>query len=241
MRSITLTPSRLSATAEAGEALPLIHGQLPENFSEVKLAHYVMLVAADRVSQRIAATALICSLPVDVLLADAGLFATIKRAAPWLFRDPPAGELKRQLLIEHQALRYEFVGDLHRISAHQLEALLDFIAQHHAAPILSAASLLAVLYKPVGETQTADVVERTALAFESLPVAVAWPALLDFLRSGASVARHIRDSSALVNETTELLNQLEAATLTAGGSFRFLSKLRRWLILTWIRSARARL
>ena len=241
MRSITLTPSRLSAGAEAAESLPLIYGSLPESFADVKLAHYVILVAADRVSQRIAATALICGLPVDVLLADAGLFATIKRAAPWLFADPPLSELKRQSLITHEGMRYEFVGDLHRISAHQLEALLDFIAQHHAAPILSAASLLAVLYKPLGEAQTADVVERTALAFESLPVSIAWPAIMDFLRSGASVARHIRNSSALVSETKELLSQLESASRTGGASFRYLSKLRRWLILTWIRSARAQL
>lgn len=233
MRTITIT------LAAPGETLT---GRLPESWAEVPLSPYAQLATAGSVRARIAATAAICSLPAAPLLEDTGLFGVIVRAAPWLFRGPLPDELPRQALIAHEGTAYAFAGDLHKISAGQLEALLGFLSQHADAPLLAAPAILAVLYCPVGEAQTADVVERTTDAFARLPVAVAWPALLDFLRSGANAALHIRNSSALLAATHTLLAELETSlTATGGGSSTSSQRLRRWLIRTWIRYAKRRL
>ncbi|HEX8658452.1 MAG TPA: hypothetical protein VF690_12990 [Hymenobacter sp.] len=232
MKAITLHPY---SPTEAGRTT--LTGALPENWTEVPLGLYAQLASAKSVRQRIEATALICKLPAAPLLEDAGLFGPIVRAAPWLFHGPLPEDLKRVTLFTHEGIEYRFVGDLHRINAEQLETLLNFVNDHHRAPLLAAPSLLAVLYCRVGAVQDTDAVEAAAEAFTRLPVSVAWPALLDFLRSGASAALHIRNFSGVVAATQQLLQELEAAT--AGGSSRYWPRLQRWLTRTWIRSAKS--
>ncbi len=202
MRAITLRPSG-PATAQA----PLLTGQLAEGWHEVPLAGYAQLKSAKSVRARIIATAALCGLPAEPLIEDSGIFGAIVRAAPWLFSGPLPEKMNRDVLT-HLGQQYRYVGDLHRISAEQLEALLNFLQEHKEAPLLSAPSLLAVLYCPVNGIQDADSVEAAAAAFATLPVSDAWPVLLDFLRSGAPAALHIRNSSAVLNSTRQLLQIL---------------------------------
>ncbi|MDO7849911.1 hypothetical protein Q5H92_26365 [Hymenobacter sp. M29] len=214
---------------------PVIHiGRLPERWPEVALAPYSQLraaMAANSETGKIKATALICGIEPDILLADVGMYGVIYEAATWLFEQEPPHPAQRLETLTHQGVTYRFVGDLHKINAGQLEALLDFIAENAAAPVLSAPHLLAVLFMPVDAAeQSAEVVSAAAEAFASLPVSVAWPVLLDFLRSGASAALHIRNSSALHQTTAQLLTTIEQAVSsppTAGGSFTLSLKLRR--------------
>lgn len=222
---------------------PVIHiGRLPERWGEVELGPYSQLRAAQGETDRIRAAAAICGLQPDVLLADVGMYGVIYAAATWLFEREPPHPAQRVEVLTHQGVTYRFVGDLHKINAGQLEALLDYIRENAAAPVLSAPHLLAVLFMPVDAAeQSADVVSAAAEAFASLPVSVAWPVLLDFLRSGASVALHIRNSSALHTTTTQLLTTIEQAVSSPpmpGASFTLSLRLRRWLIRTWTRYAR---
>jgi hypothetical protein len=236
MRKINLLASAPSELRP--DWLPIYTGQLPESWADVQVGHYALLASAgprDLVAQS-EAIAAICQLPPDVLRDDAGHLGAIRAAAPWLWAGPLPEQLRREDVLTHEGTTYRFVGGLHKLSTRQLEGLLDFLQAAGPSPALAAPQLLAVLYLREGAEQTPDEVAAAALAFERLPVAVAWPVLLDFLRSGAKRALHIRNCSALFATTAQLLDQLEAATNT--NSFTWWQKPRAWLTRIWIQSAK---
>lgn len=232
MRTITLKAGPETLTGQLPDAL---------NWDEVRLDAYAAIVAAQEVpptniTALCQAVALLAGLPAQPLLDDTSLLAVIVDAAPWLFGGslPPAGEPVP--VFTHLGIQYAHVGNLHKISAGQLEALYDFLQANQGGPISCAPNLLAVLYCPAGQTQTAEVVRDTAAAFASLPLAIAWPALQDFIGSSGSAAANILSASALQSKVGALLSTLEAAT--SGASSTFWRRPLNWLVRIWLRNVR---
>ncbi|RZK55439.1 MAG: hypothetical protein EOO59_10580 [Hymenobacter sp.] len=98
-----------------------------------------------------------------------------------------------------------------------------------------------MLYCAAGQEQTREVVAAAQVAFATLPLSIAWPALQDFMRSSGSVALNIRTVSALSEQVSGLLETLTQASQTGGASFTFSQKAQRWLFRRWLRNAKNRL
>jgi hypothetical protein len=229
---------KITLTAADGDTLT---GRLPDSWAQVPLGAYARLAAAESLPDRIAATAALCNLSAQPLLDDVKHYGAIVAAAPWLF----GGELPETpaavSYFTHAGTTYHHVGNLGKINAGQLEALLTFLAENEGHPLGCAAGLLAVLYCPQGKQQTAKVVASSQQAFATLPMSVAWPALADFIRSSGSAARSILTVSALEEQTSNLLATLEQAQAMGGASSTFSQKVQRWLFRRWLRSARSQL
>lgn len=230
--------SKIILTDDDGDT---ITGRLPDSWAQVPLGPYSRLAAAEALPDRIAAAAELCSLPAPLLLDDTRHYGAIVAAAPWLF----GGELPETptavAYFTHEGTTYHHVGNLGKINAGQLEALLTFLADNEGHPLGCAAGLLAVLYCPAGKLQTAKVVATSQAAFATLPMSVAWPALADFMRSSGSVARNILTVSALEGQVSNLLTTLEQAQAMAGASSTFWQRAQRFLFRRWLRSARRQL
>jgi hypothetical protein len=228
---------KITLTATDGETLT---GRLPDSWAQVPLGRYAKLAAAEELPAKVAAAAELCSLPAQPLLDDVRLYRAILNAAPWLF----GGELPETsaavTYFTHKGSTYHHVGNLGRINAGQLEALLAFLAENEGHPLGCAAGLLAVLYCPQ-EQQTAKVVAAAQQAFATLPMSIAWPALADFMRSSGSAARNILTVSALEGQVSNLLTTLENASQMAGASSTFSQKVQRWLFRLWLKNAKSRL
>jgi hypothetical protein len=227
--------SKIILTADDGEKLT---GTLPDSWAEVPLVPYAALASAEGLPARIEAAAALVGLPAAPLLEDVDLFAAICRAAPWLFGDELPEATGAVPSFKHAGATYEHVGHLDKITAEQMEALLNFLRESEGKPLQAAPGLLAVLYRPKGKTQTAEVVEASRLAFATLPVSVAWPALADFMRSSASAALNIRTASALNEQARVTLAALEKTLTMAGASSTFWQKAQRSLFRRWLRNAR---
>jgi len=231
MRKITLT-------AADGEALT---GQLPESWAEVPLAPFAALATAELLPARVRALAALVGLPAEPLLYDINHYARILVAAPWLFSGELPAATEPVPSFVHQGITYAHVGALDTITAEQMEALYNFLAEAEGQPLTAAPGLLAVLYAPKGQPQTAQVVAQAQAALASLPMSIAWPALADFLRAGSSVAQLIGTYSALRAQAEVALQSLEKALAASSGSTRFWQKPLRFLSAQWIKSARATL
>jgi hypothetical protein len=165
---------KIVLTADDGQPLT---GHLPESWAEVPLAGYAALAGADGLPARVEAAAALLGLPAGPLLEDVSLFATLAEQAPWLFGDElPEPELP-VAYFTHQGITYHHQGDLQKISAGQMEALLTFLRLNEGHHLACAPHLLAVLYCPQGQSQTPAVVQAAATALATLPMSVAWPAL----------------------------------------------------------------
>lgn len=214
-------------------------GTLPTSWHDTPLGPYVAIATATTMPETCSAVAQLLGVPAEVFLSDVSHLLPIKAACPWLFDgslpEESAGALTSFL---HQGQLYNHVGNLEKISAEQMEALLSFLNEHQGKPLAAAPSLLAVLYSPHGYDQTPDVVEVVAKAFELLPMATAWPALAFFLSSSSKPALLIQTVSALEKQTLHLLETLEEAVQTAGDSRTYWSRTRRWLTRRWLRHAK---
>lgn len=228
--------AKVTLTADTGET---IVGRLPDSWAQVPLAAYAKLAAAEALPDRITAAADLCSLPAQVLLDDTSHYGAIVKAAPWLFGCELPETPAAAAYFTHEGTTYHHVGNLGKINAGQLEALLTFLADNEGHPLGCAAGLLAVLYCPAGKAQTAKVVGASQQAFATLPMSIAWPALADFMYHSGSAALSIQTCSALSEQTKVLLAILEEAASQTGGASRIsFSSMQRWLFKRWIRSAR---
>ncbi len=230
-----MTGRKINLTDSDGQQLS---GYLPTGWHETPLAAYAQLASATTMGQQCEAVAQLLGLPAAPFLEDVSLLLPVRHAAPWLFDGSLPEGPEAIGHFTHQGTVYAHVGSLDKITAEQMEALLSFLSQHESKPLLSAPHLLAVLYCPAGRTQSADMVESVARAFASLPMSTAWPALADFLRSGASAALHIRTVWALEKQAKTILETLEVAVTTDGDSRISFSNMRRWLTRRWVRAAR---
>lgn len=230
--------AKVILTADTGETLI---GRLPTGWAQVPLAAYAKLAAAEALPDRITAAAELCSLPAQPLLDDTSHYGAIVKAAPWLFGGELPETPQAVAYFTHEGTTYHHVGNLGKINAGQLEALLTFLADNEGHPLGCAAGLLAVLYCPQGKAQTAKVVGASQAAFATLPMSIAWPALADFMRSSGSAARSILTVSALSGQVSNLLTTLEQAQAMAGASSTFWQKAQRSLFQRWLRSARRQL
>jgi hypothetical protein len=222
---------------------PAHPGTLPTGWHDTPLAAYVALATATDVPSQCQAVAQLVGVPAEPFLSNVQLLVPIRQACPWLFDGSlPETGLAPVPSFTHKGVTYRHVGNLETISAQQFEALLAFLRENEAQPLRSAPHLLAVLYCPINEEQTAEVVDRTAAAFASLPMAQAWPALHAFFLSSGKQAASIRLSSELVGEATNALTTLEEAlSLRRGVSPGPLQSIVRWLVRHWLRLAKRRL
>jgi hypothetical protein len=225
--------SKVTLTADDGETFT---GTLPDNWSQVPLEAYARLSGAENLPDRVRATAALCGLPEAILVDDVKLYAAIRQAAPWLFRGELPQAPSAVAYFTYAGTTYRHVGNLAKINAGQFEALLTFLQASEGKPLACAPGLLAVLYCAEGEEQTPEVVRDAAQAFATLPMSIAWPALQDFMRSGAGAALHIRTVSALEEQVKVLLLTLEHAT--TGGRTTFWRKPLRALVRAWLSNAR---
>jgi len=233
MRTITLASTDATDTHT---------GHLPESWAEVGLAHYVALASAQTLPETCRALAALCGLPAEVLTSDASLAVPIRKAAPWLFEKDSLPEPATVPSFTHAGIPYEHVGNLHKINAGQMEALLDFLEDNEADSLKASPHLLAVLYKPVGvDEQTSEVVDAAAAAFETLPMSVAWPALTSFTRAGQGSAASTRMYLAVAPKAEALLTTLEQSLASTGASKSFFRKPLNWGIRRWIKYVRSTL
>jgi hypothetical protein len=227
--------NKIILTATDGEQLL---GILPKSWAKVPLTLYANLAAAETMPEKVKATAALVGLPAAPLLADVKHYGAIVEAAPWLF----GGELPEAptpvAYFTHEGTTYHHVGALAKISATQMEALMNFLRDNEGHALNCAPGLLAVLYCPAGKEQTAEVVASAQEAFANLPMSIAWPALADFMRSSGSAALNIRTVSALEEQVKSLVRTLETATEGASASSTFLQKLQRSLFRRWLSNAK---
>jgi hypothetical protein len=222
-------------------------GQIPESWEEVPLAKYAQLAAAADWPARCRTLAALCGVPEQPLLDDVSLCLPIFRAAPFLLNGPLPGITDGPAaLVDRPGHSFQHLGityvpapaDLERINAGQLEGLLAFLSNHEGNTLAAAPHLLAVLYKPEGTKElTAEVVEASAAALASLPMAIGYTLLLDFWQRSASWALPIQRYLALRPAVEQMLNALETLSQTSalpGRSWNIV----RWLFAMWTRHAK---
>lgn len=202
MQTITLT-------ASDGTTTPY---QLKTGWEDVTVAEFVdyqtHIAKLTRVRQMVAIAAWLSDVPTDILNSDVSIAYGIGSACPWLNALPAAGGPVTDFT--HAGIHYTHVGNLDTITAGQMEALLDFLILAGDNPAAAFPNLLAVLYAPVSYDQTAQSVAAAAEAFNTLPIATAWPALAFFLTSSAPSALRIQQYSTAHAETTTALKQVTA-------------------------------
>ncbi len=215
--------------------------QLKSGWEDVKLAEFVdyqtRIASLTRVRQLIATAAWLSDVPTEILNQDVSIAYGIVNACPWR-NDLPAVE-SRVFLFTHVGVEYKYVGDLGALTAGQLEALLDYLADAGKEPATALPNLLAVLYKPVGVKQTAKSVDAAIEAFQTLPITTAWPALGFFLTTSAPSALRIQQfsdahakTSETLTEVTMMVNQRLADSATFWQRWRW-SAARLWTRSAW--------
>jgi hypothetical protein len=227
---------RIKITPSEGEP---IYGQVPSGWHDTPLGPYISLATAKTIPEQCTAVAQVLAVPEEVFLSDVSHLVPIQRAAPWLF-DGTLPDLPDMVpaTLHHQGQGYRYVGALDKISAEQMEALLNFLREHEDNPLASAPALLAVLYCPAGKKQTADVVTAAAGAFATLDMAQAWPALQAFLASSAAPALNIRTALALESQLRAMVETLAAAVPPTTASTSLWQRMRSALVRRWLTSAR---
>jgi hypothetical protein len=236
---------KILLTASDGETLT---GRLPDSWAEVPLSAYVALALTARPlpadaeptarafasEASLEALAKLLGLPTAApFLADWSLLLDIYEAAPWLFLgELPGGEPLPTFT--HLGAAYTYGGGLDHLTGGQWEALAQFLEQHADAPLVCAPHLLAVLYCPTGQQQTAAIVTAAAEAFAILPMSVAWPAVQAFFTRSLPLATPIQRYFAARPVVEQALSALELA-LTSSAPRAFSWSMGRWLGRIWIR------
>ncbi|WP_375436661.1 hypothetical protein [uncultured Hymenobacter sp.] len=234
MRSIKITDS------ETGQVYP---GHLPTGWHEVPLSAFQ---AYARLQQQrrpelslLSAVQALTALPADVLEADMSVAKVFADEMPWFFAGLPTGE--PAAVLTHRSLVYEHCQDFGRLSGGQFEALLTFLDEADGNPAVAAPYLLAVLLKRRGTRQDARAVREAAEAFASLPMEVAWPYVMGFLRVWSTNAVRLQACSVakLKTETAllQLLEGLHSAPKPAGRLRRLCSTTAAALAKRYVRSA----
>jgi hypothetical protein len=240
---------KLKLTASDGEVLT---GQLPESWAEVPLASYVALaLAAQPVPAGIMPTvhpfanaagcqalATLLGLPTaEPFLADISLLLPIYEATPWLF-DGPLPTAAPTAGFTHLGQVYDYVGgDFDTLTLGQWEALTSFLQESDGQPLRVAPQLLAVLYAPQGQPQSATTVQHAAQAFDTLPLSVAWPAIQSFLQRALPLALATQSYLAarpLVEQVVHALAQGLATSPTSAPRGLYLNT-GRWLAKHWLK------
>lgn len=225
--------SKIKITDPDGNVLT---GKMPTSWADVSLAKYAALAAANDWPARCHALAAICELPPAPFLADVSLCVPILKGAAFLLDGPlPALSDSPPHSFKHLGITYvPAPANLEKINGAQLEGLLAFLRDHEGDALAAAPHLLAALYKPEGSALTADVVEASAAALASLPMAIGYVLLLDFWQRSASWALPIQRYLAVRPVVEQMLSALETlsqASASPGRSWNML----RWLIARWIR------
>lgn len=236
---------RLKISASDGEVLT---GQIPASWAEVPLAAYANLAATARplpesITQPTAhayasvagceALAKLLGLPTaEPLLADVSLLRRLYHACPFLFAGPlpAAGAVPA---FTHLGTAYEYSGGLPNATGELLEAVLNMLSAHEGHPLGCGPHLLAVLYRPVGQKQTVAVVDATAVAFATLPMSLAYPALLDFIQRSAPWVLTTQRYLAARPAAEQALSALEQALASASPGRCW--SMRRWLGRAWLK------
>lgn len=236
---------KLTLTASDGEVLT---GGIPASWADVPLAAYTNLVAAAQPLPEglplhpalafaseagRAAVATLLGLPsAEPLVADDQLLRAVFDTSPFLFAGPlpAAGAVEA---FTHQGTAYEYYGGLPNATGEQLEALLNFLSAHQGHPLGCGPHLLAILYRPVGQKQTVAQVTAAAQSFATLPMSLAYPALLDFMQRSAPWALATQRYLAVLPAAEQALSALQTAVATALPARSW--SMRRWLTRTWIR------
>ncbi|SFP79250.1 hypothetical protein [Hymenobacter arizonensis] len=213
----------------------VITGRLPRSWSEVGLAHYAALAVATNWPDRCRALAALCELPAQPFLDDVSLCLPILRGAPFLLDGPLPMPGTPPNSFRHLGITYvPAPANLEQIRAGQLEGLTAFLREYEGNALAAAPHLLAVLYKPEGSELTSAVVEASAAAFTSLPMAIGYALLLDFWQRSASWALPIQRYLAVrpvVEQTLNALETLSRPSASPGRSWNIV----RWLIAIWTR------
>ena len=213
-----------------------VEGHAPASWEHVTLPEYAALAAATDWPGRAQALAAITGLPAEPLLDDVSLCVGILRAAPFLIEGPlPAVVEDAPAQFRHQGVTYvPTAANLEKITGAQMEGLTAFLEAAEGNALAAAPNLLAILYKPKNAKLTADVVRASAAAFATLPMATAYPLLLNFWKRSESLALPIQRYLAVRPMVVQMRNALEV-TLRASASVGASWNLRRWLIQTWLR------
>lgn len=213
-------------------------GLLPENWHEVPLAKYAALAAATDWPTRARALAALCGLPDEPLLADVSLCVALLHAAPFLLNGPlPTATATPPASFQHLGVTYvPAPANLEYVSAGQMEGLTSFLNEHEGNPLAAAPYLLAVLYKPEGRELSRPVVEASAAAFASLPMARGYGLLLDFYQRSAPMATNIQKFFAVRPVAEQVLNALETLSRPLASPARSWST-GRWLLKAYLKRA----
>jgi len=230
---------KIELTADDGETLT---GQLPESWAEVPLAPYCQLAMAaqpfedappiqafcNAAAQH--ALAALLGVPAEPLIADLTIVYDLAQAEPWLFVGPLPEAEQVPGSFTHRGITYHHLGDLHDNAAGQLEALLTF-TQQRENPLEVAHLLLAVLYAPAGSTkQTAASVASNAAALASLPMSIAWPALMGFMMRSLPFTEPIRKYGVVRQQAEQVVSALEKLTSPPSASPGRFSNMPHWLL-----------
>ncbi|MDO7885994.1 hypothetical protein [Hymenobacter cheonanensis] len=246
---------QLKITASDGEVLT---GQLPESWAEVPLAPYVALaLAAQPVPAGITPTvhpfanpagcealATLLGLPTaEPFLASLSLLLPIYDAAPWLFDGPLPAAGEPAPSFTHLGTAYTHTGAFDDLTAGQWEALSTFLQGCEGNPLRVAPQLLAVLYCPAGQPQSAVTVRDAAQAFETLPMRLAWPAIQSFLLRALPLALPIQRYLAARPLVEQVVHALEQGLATSPTSAPrgFYWSMGRWLAKRWLKLVRRQL
>lgn len=231
-------------------------GYLPDSWAEVPIQPFAELAAtaqdlpegvpaAHLFTHRAGCEALarLLALPTAApLLADMSLLRPICEAAPWLFLGPLPEANGLAERFTHQGLTYVHSGLLDDTTGGQLEALLGFLQASGGNALACAPHLLAVLYQPVGQELTAQVVATSAAALATLPMSLGWPAIANFLLRFTPLAMLTQKHLAAQHTAEQALSALEtAATCPTSAPRGFSLSMRRWLVRHWIRLVRKQL
>ncbi len=232
----------------------LLTGHIPESWGEVPFRGYMDLAAtaqevpslieptAHVFASRAGCTALatLLGLPTaEPFHTDMSLLLPIYETSPWLFLGPLPDEQALVTAFTHQGIAYTYAGGLDGANGGQMEALLAFLKENEGNPTACGPQLLAVLYCPQGKEQTADLVQATAQAFETLPMSIAWPCLQNFIVRSMPLALPIQRYLAMRPAVAQALSALEkAAHSPVSASLGRSWSMRRWLVKTWLRLAK---
>ena len=187
--------------------------QMPVSWAEVPFRAYVNLRAVARPTPAsltqlpmfaygsvagCEAVATFVGLPTaEPLHADVRHLLRVYRGAPWLFDDELPDASTLATCFTHQGTRYRYAPDAElgpEAAAARRRVLLGHLREADCNMITCGPHLLAALYTPKGRLLTVASEQAGRVAFETLPLSIAWPALLHFVVpncEGAPIQRYL--------------------------------------------------
>jgi hypothetical protein len=228
----------------------LLTGHLPDSWAEVPFRPYVNLVATARpvpacitptahayVSEAgCHALAHLLGLPAgEPLYNKISLLPGLYQAAPWLFVGPLPLAEELTTAFTHSGIHYRYAPASElgpEAAANRERVLLWYLRETDGNPLHCLPQLLAALYAPGGAPPSVESDRAGTLAFETLPLSIGWPCLLQFVVPEMLAATPIARYQALRPMVAQALRALEAAAVTAPTP-KPSGPLRRWLDHAW--------